>query len=70
MRNSMDDITYIHLICNTNANQSNYINVSVDNIGISNEIILKEFKTSLLEKIQTQIPSTTNINNIKFTNYI
>jgi hypothetical protein len=70
MRNSMDDITYIHLICNTNANKSNYINVSVDNIGISNESILKELKTSLLEKIQTQIPSTTNINNIKFTNYI
>jgi hypothetical protein len=70
MRNSMDDITYIHLICNTNANKSNYINVSVDNIGISNESILEELKTSLLEKIQTQIPSTTNINNIKFTNYI
>lgn len=70
MRNSLDDISYIHQICNNNANKSNYINISIDNLGINNQNTLEELKTVMLDKVKRHIPATTTINTIKFTNYI
>jgi hypothetical protein len=70
MRNSLDDIKHIQTICNGNSNKSNYINVSIDNLGISNSDTLEYLKNVMLDKIQQNIPATSIINNIKFTNYI
>lgn len=70
MRNSIDDIKYIQSICNGNNNKSNYIDISIDNLGISNSDTLQNLKNVMLDKIQQHIPATSVINNIKFTNYI
>ncbi len=70
MRNSLDDISYIQRICNNNANKSNYVNISIDNLGITNPDTLKELETVMLDKVKRHIPASSTINTIKFTNYI
>jgi len=70
MRNSIDDITYLQMICNNNTNKSNFINISIDNIGISNPDTLKDLEFTMLDKLKRHIPATSTINKIKFTNYI
>lgn len=70
MRNSIDDLNYIQSICNNNVNKSNYINISIDNIGISNTNTLIELEQTMMEKLKRHIPATSTINKIKFTNYI
>lgn len=70
MRNSIDDISYLHSICNTNSNKSNYINISIDNLGIDNPEILRELENTVVDKIKTHLPITTNINKVTFTDYI
>lgn len=70
MRNSLDDISYLNQICNNNANKSNYINISINNLGISNENTLESLKRTVLDKVKRHVPATTTINTIKFNNYI
>lgn len=70
MRNSLDDISYIQRICNNNTNKSNYVNISIDNLGIKNPDTLKELETVMLDKVKRHIPASSTINTIKFTNYI
>jgi hypothetical protein len=70
MRNSIDDISYIQRICNNNTNKSNYVNISIDNLGISNPDTLKDLENVMLDKVKRHIPATSTINTIKFTNYI
>lgn len=70
MRNSLDDISYIQRICNNNTNKSNYVNISIDNLGISNPDTLKDLETVMLDKVKRHIPASSTINTIKFTNYI
>lgn len=70
MRNSLDDISYIQRICNNNTNKSNYVNISIDNLGISNPNTLKDLETVMLDKVKRHIPASSTINTIKFTNYI
>jgi len=70
MRNSIDDVSYLQSFCKKNTNKSNYINISIDNLGISNPEILDSLKNVIEDKVKTNIPATTNINKIEFTNYI
>jgi hypothetical protein len=70
MRNSIDDVSYLQSFCKKNTNKSNYINISIDNLGISNPEILDSLKNAIEDKVKNHIPATTNINKIEFTNYI
>ena len=70
MRNSIDDVSYLQSFCKKNTNKSNYINISIDNLGISNPEILNSLKNTIEDKVKSHIPATTNINKIEFTNYI
>jgi hypothetical protein len=70
MKNSIDDIAYINNICKTNSNKSNFINVSVDNLGIDNAKILEELSTTIKNTIVQHVPASTTINKINFVNYL
>jgi hypothetical protein len=70
MRNSIDDVSYLQSFCKKNTNKSNYINISIDNLGISNPNILNSLKNAIEDKVKNHIPATTTINKIEFTNYI
>jgi hypothetical protein len=70
MRNSIDDVSYLQSFCKKNTNKSNYINISIDNLGISSPEILNSLKNTIEDKVKSYIPATTNINKIEFTNYI
>jgi hypothetical protein len=70
MKNSIDDIAYINNICKTNSNKSNFINISVDNLGIDNAKILEELSTTIKNTIVQHVPASTTINKINFVNYL
>ena len=70
MRNKIDDITAIHSICNSSANKSNQIDVSLNNIGIIPSETMQSLKAYISNVVDTHTPSTTTVNNIKAINYI
>lgn len=67
MRNAIDDISYIQSTCNS-LNKSNYIDISINNLDISNPTILEDIKTYIMSEVKKYTPATTNINTIKFSN--
>jgi hypothetical protein len=70
MRNSIDDVAYINTVCKTNTNKSNFINVSIDNLGIDNQQILNELTDAIKTTITRHVPASTTINKINFANYL
>lgn len=70
MRNAIDDVSYINNICKTNTNRSNFINISIDNVGITNPQILNDLSNTIKETVGRHVPASTVINNLNFVNYL
>lgn len=70
MRNKNDIIEYIHSVCGTNSFKSNNINIILKNLNISNEEIKSTITNQLTSQIKNVLPLGSEINNIKFENYI
>jgi hypothetical protein len=69
MRNSIDDIRYIHGICGSSAFKSNNINISIKNLNIDNETILTDVENYVRSNLGNIIPPNTTIKSLQFDNY-
>ncbi len=64
MRNSTDRIVQLNSITTNQMSKSNSVNLNISNIGITDENILNEIKTSLQNNISDLVPVNTNVNQI------
>lgn len=69
MRNSVDEISYLNSVCGSSTFKSNYIDVELKNIGITDAAILDGLKTLISSTENDNLPASTTINQIHFKNY-
>lgn len=69
MRNSTDDLQYIHSICGSSSFKSNNINISIKNLNIDNESILSDVESYVRSNVSNIIPPNIKIKSIQFDNY-
>lgn len=69
MRNSVDDISFINSVCGSSTFKSNYIDIEVKNIGITDDNILEELKSLISNIGGDNLPAATTIKQINFKNY-
>jgi hypothetical protein len=69
MRNSVDDIAYLNSVCGTSTFKSNYIDIELKNIGITDDSIINDLKLIISDIGEKNLPASTTINDIKFNDY-
>jgi hypothetical protein len=69
MRNSGDNLEFINNIWKTSSFKSNYINVKVKNLNVTNTDVLKGVEESIRNNIAASLPANITLNNIDFETY-
>ena len=68
-RNLTDNIQLVNSINTNLKHKSNTVDIDVKNLNITDGDIQDEVKNIILTNIKNSMPETTNINEVKFTNY-
>jgi hypothetical protein len=66
MRNNTDSIQQINSITTNLKSKSNFVDVNISNLGISDAETVSQIQRALLSDIADIIPVNININNINF----
>jgi len=69
MRNLTDTIQAVNSVNTNLKSKSNVVDINIKNLNISDSSITDETKNVLLANIVNNLPKTTVINEVKFTNY-
>ena len=69
MRNLTDNIDLVNSINTNLKHKSNVVDINIKNLNITNQSIREEVKNIIMSNIGNVVPKTTNINDIKFTDY-
>ena len=69
MRNSTDSIELLQSICGSSMMKSNYINLHLKNLGITNTTILENLKTDLVRNLNDLLPVNVEVNNVIIENF-
>jgi hypothetical protein len=69
MKNSNDNIELLNSIGGVSTFKSNYINIDIDNLNISDTNILNGLSQNIKDNVVNILPANSNIKNINFNNY-
>ena len=69
MKNSNDNIELLNCIGGVSTFKSNYINIDIDNLNISDTNILNGLSQNIKDNVVNILPANSNIKNINFNNY-
>ncbi len=69
MRNSNDSIELLNSICGSSTFKSNFIDIDINNLNISDKNILDGLSQVIETNILEVLPANTNINSINYKNY-
>jgi hypothetical protein len=69
MRNSTDSVELLQSICGSSMMKSNYINLHLKNLGITNTTILENLKTDLVRNLNDLLPVNVEVNNVIIENF-